>query len=311
MRSLVSVAIAAALAFGCAQPPKQAAKPPPLVAATTFDPVTSDPPTVDPAFPAAIEEVGIPSGESYMNGIVYVASGAGPHPVVILLHGYPGHERNGDLAHALRRAGFDVLFFHYRGSWGSEGKFSFANARDDVVAALEFVRTERFAQKFRADPAHVVLVGHSMGGFLGLSVGADDPKVSCVASIAGANLGRFGMAAADPARRADLEKALGGWSGPIHGTSGKKLVKELVANASRWDTTQTAAKLAKRPVLLVAGVRDTVTAPPTHHDPVVAAFAAAGSTQAQAVVLDADHAFSDKRVALAHAVVDWLGSGCR
>jgi hypothetical protein len=305
-----AVAVAAAVAFACAQTPK-ASHAPPLVAPTSFDPVTSDPPPADPAYPAALEDVAIPSGESYMNGIVYVASGAGPHPVVILLHGYPGHERNGDLAHALRRAGWDVLLFHYRGSWGSEGKFSFSNAREDVGSALDFVRTDRFAQKFRADTSHVVLVGHSMGGFLALETGADDPKVSCVASIAGPNMGRFGMAAADPARRDDLEKAFGGWSGPIRGTSGKKLVKELVANASAWDTTQTAAKLAKRPVLLVAGVRDTVVAPSTHHDPVVAAFAAAGSTQVRVVVLDADHAFSDKRIALAHAVVDWLATECR
>jgi hypothetical protein len=64
-------------------------------------------------------------------------------------------------------------------------------------------------------------------------------------------------------------------------------------------------------VLLVAGVRDTVVAPATHHDPLVAAFAAAHSTQVHAVVLDADHAFSDKRIQLAHAVVDWLATECR
>jgi pimeloyl-ACP methyl ester carboxylesterase len=312
MRNFVSVALAAALALACAQPPKKATKTPPLVATpTTFDPVTSDPPPADPTFPASIEEVGIPSGESYMIGIVYVAHGPGPHPVAIVLHGYPGDERNGDLAQALRRAGWDVLLFHYRGSWGSEGKFSFAHAREDVTSALEFVRTQSFAQKFHADPSRVVLIGHSMGGFLALMTGADDAKVSCVASIAGANLGRIGVVAADPARRADLEKAFGGWSGPIRGTSGKKLVKELTTNAAKWDTTQTAAKLATRPVLLVAGVRDTVTPPPTHHDPVVAAFAAAGSTTTTAVVLDADHAFSDKRIALTRAVVDWLGTDCR
>jgi pimeloyl-ACP methyl ester carboxylesterase len=311
MQRLVSLLLAATLALACASAPKKAPHAPPLVAPTSFDPVSGDPPPADPAFPAAIEDVAIPSGESYMNGIVYVASGAGPHPVVILLHGYPGHEQNGDLAHALRRAGWDVLLFHYRGSWGSEGKFSFTNARDDVVSALEFARSDRFAQKFRADSSHVVLIGHSMGGFLALSVGAADPKLSCVVSIAGANMGRFGRAAADPAQRADLEKALGGWSGPIRGATSKGLVKELVANASSWDTTQAAAKLAKRPVLLVAGVRDTVTAPALHHDPLVAAFAAAGSTQTQSVVLDADHAFSDKRVALTHAIVDWLGSECR
>jgi pimeloyl-ACP methyl ester carboxylesterase len=309
-RRLIPIAITAALVFACAQNPGMPTTPPPPVPAS-FDPVTSDPPPGDPAFPAAIEEIAIASGESYMNGIVYVASGPGPHPIAILLHGYPGDEQNGDLAHALRRDGWDVVFFHYRGSWGSEGSFSFSHAREDVVSALQFVRTQRFAKRFRADPSRVVLIGHSMGGFLALNVGSTDPKLSCVASLAGANLGLFGAAAADKAQRADLEKTLGGWSGPIRGTTGKKLVAELAANAARWDTTQTAAKLATRPVLLVAGVRDTVTPPPLHHDPLVAALAAAGSTQAESVVLDTDHAFSDKRVALTQAVVEWVGNECR
>ncbi|MCX5738535.1 MAG: DUF1749 domain-containing protein, partial [Proteobacteria bacterium] len=78
-----------------------------------------------------------------------------------------------------------------------------------------------------------------------------------------------------------------------------------------FDTTQRAAALAARPVLLVAGARDTVTPPTVHHDPLVAAFAAAGAAHTDSVVLDADHAFSDKRIALAHAVVGWLGSECR
>ena len=175
MQRLVPIAVAAALAFACAQQPGMP-KTPPLPVLASFDPVTSDPPPADPAFPAAIEEVAIASGESYMNGIVYVASGPGPHPVAILLHGYPGDEQNGDIAQALRRAGWDVLFFHYRGSWGSEGRFSFSNAREDVISALELVHTKRFTQTFRADPSRVVLVGHSMGGFLALEVGAADPK---------------------------------------------------------------------------------------------------------------------------------------
>jgi hypothetical protein len=307
-RRLFPLSIIAALLFGCAQPKA------PIAAAISLDgrdPVTSDPAVVDAAFPAAIKEVAIPSGESYMNGIVYVAQGAGPHPIVILLHGYPGHERNGDLAHALRRAGWDVLFFHYRGAWGSEGKFSFSHAREDVESAIEFVRSATFAASFRADPARIALVGHSMGGFLAIMAAAENPDARCVASLAGANLGLMGQAAVDPTRRAEFEKALGGWSGPIRGASGKKLVAELVTNARSFDTTQRAAALATRPVLLVAGARDTVTPPPIHHDPLVAAFAAAGAAHTRSVNLDADHAFSDKRVALAHTVVGWLGSECR
>ena len=38
--------------------------------------------------------------------IIVLAAGAGTHPVVVFLHGYPGNERNLDLAQAVRRAGF-------------------------------------------------------------------------------------------------------------------------------------------------------------------------------------------------------------
>ena len=37
---------------------------------------------------------------------VYTAEGNGPHPVLIFTHGYPGHEKNLDLAQSLRRTGF-------------------------------------------------------------------------------------------------------------------------------------------------------------------------------------------------------------
>lgn len=306
---LVLLAIAATL-FACAQAKAPVA---PAAARSTAatDPVTSDPATIDPAFPATIEEVGIASGESYMVGIVYVAQGVGPHPLVILLHGYPGDERNADLAQSLRRAGFDVLLFHYRGAWGSQGKFSFSNALEDVSSALAEAHSASFAKRFRSDPSRVVLVGHSMGGFLAIMAASEDPGVRCVASLAGANLGLLGLAAANPDRRAEFEKALGGWSGPIRGASGKKLVAELIKNADRFDTTRRTAALAARPVLLVAGSRDTVTPASIHHDPLVAAFAAAGAKHTRSVVLDADHAFSDKRIALAHAVVDWIGTECR
>ena len=33
------------------------------------------------------------------------------------LHGYPGHEKNLDLAQSLRRTGFSSVIFFYRGCW--------------------------------------------------------------------------------------------------------------------------------------------------------------------------------------------------
>ena len=99
-----------------------------------------------------------------MNGLFYLAGGLGPHPTIVLLHGFPGNEQNLDLAQAIRRAGWNVLTMHYRGSWGSPGVFSIAHVLEDVDAAVAFVREPEVATKYGIDTRRIVLGGHSMGG---------------------------------------------------------------------------------------------------------------------------------------------------
>ena len=84
----------------------------------TPSPVTEDPPS-DSAHPPRLEAVHIPSHGVKFNGALYVASGEGLHPTAILVKGMPGIEQNLDLAQAIRRAGWNVLTMHPRGSWGS------------------------------------------------------------------------------------------------------------------------------------------------------------------------------------------------
>ncbi|MDX1614480.1 MAG: hypothetical protein R3300_09230, partial [Candidatus Promineifilaceae bacterium] len=45
-------------------------------------------------------------------GTLYLTAEATPGPTAILLHGLPGIEKNVDLAHALRQAGWNSLIFH-------------------------------------------------------------------------------------------------------------------------------------------------------------------------------------------------------
>src|SRR6476646_8355974 len=121
-----------------------------------------DPPR-DQAHPAHNQQLLIPSHGVGMNALLFEASGTGPHPTVILMHGLPGNERNLDLSQAMRRAGWDVLTFTYRGAWGSPGDFSIGGSFEDTAAALDFARSAEGA-KLGIDPAHIVLAGHSMGG---------------------------------------------------------------------------------------------------------------------------------------------------
>ncbi len=66
------------------------------------DPVTNDPRSIDPDFPPGVAEASIDSHGARMNGHIYLADGAGPHPTVVLLHGFPGNEKTSTL---LRRSG--------------------------------------------------------------------------------------------------------------------------------------------------------------------------------------------------------------
>ena len=77
--------------------------------------IYTDPPH-DAANPARMEVLHIPSGGVEINGVAYLAAGPGKHPTLVIAHGWPGNEKNLDLAQAVRRAGWNVVTFNYRGS---------------------------------------------------------------------------------------------------------------------------------------------------------------------------------------------------
>ena len=96
-------------------------------------------PEPDPAGRAKTMAQAIPSHGFNLNAVLYTARGAGPHPTILLLHGLPGNEQNLDAAQTIRRAGWNVLTLHYRGSWGSPGNFSFSHCLEDAAAALDWL----------------------------------------------------------------------------------------------------------------------------------------------------------------------------
>jgi len=277
-----------------------------------FDPASSDLPNFDSANPPRLSETFFEIGAVGMNAIVYEAQGAGPHPTVVLLHGFPGNEQNLDLAQAIRRAGWNVIFFHYRGAWGSGGRFSFLHVIEDVEGVVDEISETEFATEHRMDPEQIALVGHSMGGFAALIAGAELSAVECVVSIAGANLGGLARSLANvPEQSAAFAASLDSWSSPINGPSGEQLIHELVVHAERFDTIGRASVLAKKDLLLIAGGQDTVTPPSVHHVPLVEALEAADAASLEATVFEqADHSFSGQRIALARLVTHWLQTSC-
>src|SRR3569833_4192522 len=119
---------------------------------------------LDPKSPAGFAELNIPSAGSKLQAFILTANGAQKHPTILLLHGYPGNERNLDLAQVVRARGWNVVYFDYRGSWASQGSFAFKNCVQDVVNVVAFCK--QYADSFRIDTNNIALFGHSMGGWV-------------------------------------------------------------------------------------------------------------------------------------------------
>jgi pimeloyl-ACP methyl ester carboxylesterase len=280
---------------------------PPMLNAQTSA-ITTDP-VPDKAHPAAMETFQLPSHGALLNALIYIAAGAGPHPTIILLHGFPGNERNLDLAQAMRRAGYNVLYFNYRGAWGSPGEFSFTHAIEDAQAAVAYLREPAVAAKYRSDPAQIILAGHSMGAMITAYVAAHDPGIKAAALISAADMAGRTLPAVNAHQEQialpHIATALAAEGlAPLAGCTAESLARELIANAARWSLRDQAAGLAPRPVLILTS--DDGGAMPA--DALAANLRSAGDTHVTALHLATDHSYSDHRIALETSILNWLAT---
>jgi len=253
----------------------------------------------DKKFPPGLAQFIVPSHGAELDAWIYVATGPGRHGTVVLPHGLPGYEMSGDLAQSVRRAGWNVVLFHYRGTWGVPGPFSQSSAIDDTTEVLRFLREPTNAAKYRGDPRRVVLIGHSFGGFIAGYEAAHDTDVKAVAMIAAVNLGKIN---ADPKER---EARLKRWETqlhPVRGTTAAELFAEAERHGKDWDYVQWAEALRTRPVLLLE-------ADDQNHADMEALASALRQKNADAldqVAVATDHSFSDRRIELQSIVIKWL-----
>lgn len=245
--------------------------------------------------PAACAELTIPSHGSRLAAFMYTATGSQPHPTLILLHGFPGNERNLDLAQAVRRAGWNVLYFDYRGSWGSEGDFSFAHCVEDVVSAVAFCQQQ--AKALRIDTTRLALLGHSMGGWVGLQALAQLPTLKKAVILSPWDV--YATAAdADKARLAAFETYADGLF-MLHNTSGKALLAPVLAHAPAYQLTALGPVLSTRQLVFLDENR--------RNEAWITPIGVANKAGFRYEVWATDHPFSNKRLALTKTVLDFLG----
>lgn len=282
----------------------------PLSAQASRQPIFSPSVVADPApdaqVPAEMAAFQLPSHGSPLNAVFYLAAGKGPHPTLLLLHGFPGNEQNLDLAQAVRRAGWNVLTFHYRGSWGSAGAFSFAHCAEDADAAVAFLRSPEAVAKYRIDPSRIVVGGHSMGGMMAARAVADDAHAVGLILIDAWNIAADGrkLKGAPPAAIQALKAGeLAGDLPPLAGTSVDQMAAELAEASPSLDLAVATKAILPRPMLILGAER----ANGAGMRVLAASAQAAGGRDVSLIVMPTDHSFSDHRLALEDAVVRWLG----
>lgn len=202
----------------------------------------------------------------------------------MLLHGLPGHERNLDLAQTLRACGLHCLYFHYRGSWGSQGDYSLTHLVPDTRAAVQWL-----TQRDDVDPSRVALVGISLGGWAALAAAAEMGSLRAVSALS---------PLVDPEQRPLTSDEASEFARALRGTAPERLQREWL---ELRPLTALASRLGQMPVQLVTADKDEFF-PPAHYRPLVEALPGTRWDRFP----HADHVFSSVRPGLCHTVRSFL-----
>ena len=271
-----------------------------------FDPVVNDPEIIDPNNPPGMRPILLKSEETNLLGTFFIAGGGGKKPTVILLHGFPGNENNFDIAHAICRSGWNVLVFHYRGTWGSKGIFTWQNAIDDVKNVIESVKNGCLSEDLKVDTNKIVMVGHSMGGFFAawsLVTGLVDHafviglfNIGFVGELISENEMFQNIAMESLVRDKDFVNI----EGP------ENLLLEMIKNGSTWNLLSYGKILSEKNFYMVAGTKDQTSPVDLHHNPIMNVLNKINPGKEFGKALGTGHSFSNKRIELTRDVISWL-----
>ncbi len=250
----------------------------------------------------------MPGNRGWFNALLCHAGTDKKRPAVLLLHGFPGNDKNLDMMEALRRCGINVLTMNYSGSWGSPGPFLFKNVLEDAKTALEFLQDN--ADEYCIDKDNIFVAGHSMGGFATLHTTAACDGIK----------GSIAFAPYDFGLQYKLGKENGGddWTN-VHelvrdgvqqlDTDYDTLMKELEENPG-YQFSAIAEKLAKKPLLVIeAGLDICAASSEKNHSRYLAEYLEPyAPADFELVSIPTNHSFADTRLALCETVAKKIAS---
>lgn len=146
---------------------------------------------VQERLPYKAEEVTFKNGDTTLAGTLTMPEGDGPFAAVVLVSGSGPQDRDetiggmkplGLVADGLTRAGMAVLRYDDQGMGGSSGDI-YATIEETIAnaaAAVDYLTTRK-----EIDTEQIGILGHSEGGYVAVSLAANNPKVAFIIAMAG------------------------------------------------------------------------------------------------------------------------------
>ena len=247
--------------------------------------------------PAGMTELFIPSGNALLAGFIYKANGAQRHPTLLLLHGYPGNERNLDLAQVVRARGWNVIYFDYRGSWASQGQFAFKNCVEDVVNVVTFCK--KYQDSLQIDTSNMVLFGHSMGGWICLKALQQLPGIKKGFALSTWDIySDYKNGLAEKAVNSMANNSTGGGGYFVLNSSLREIFSPVIKDPAYFNLANDGKALSKKQIIML------------DEHPLNKQLADTLKSSHEAYfdyeVWPTDHPFTNKRVALIKKVLEFL-----
>lgn len=248
----------------------------------------------------------IPGKRGRIFSYLSIPGGAGPHPTVIFCHGMPGNEKLMDYAEMLRHIGFCTITFHYSGSWGSDGNYSFGNCFEDGSSVLQYVLNN---QDGHFDTDHVYVVGHSVGGLLGTHLLARHPEFKSGVLITPCNIGAmYADSKMSEQHEALYRAAIEDTTAWLNGYTWAAFLAEMNTGFDRFTLESYGEALAKKPVLAIAASMDFGLPREMHIDRLTDAIKAFGAPLLTEQTFPTNHEMSDQRYGIARTIAQWLAA---
>ncbi len=257
------------------------------------------------------KQINFQSQDQTIYGEFYLPEGKASTHTVMLLPGFPNNLESYlmvGLGQAMAKQGISLLTFTYRGTYQSQGTYSWENTQEDIRAALAWLHQDQVVRQYQLNTNQTILGGISYGGGMGLIYAANHPEVRRVFSIAGTDHGEFAREYFRNPAFADMIETwfaeLRSPAGPVHFEDSQTAAQ--LQSADQFDLQRAAPALADRDLLLIAGWDDKNVTIESHILPFYRALVASQAQQVQIRAFQDNHEFPNSQEQLAQTVINWI-----